>query len=72
MDNWKAIKEKYNAILKEGKLIPGGFYRAVTCDGDIYDGVLTYASRGKAELQIGSEFRSFNRDYTKLVKYAGE
>lgn len=41
MDNWKAIKEKYNAILKEGKLIPAVFYRAVTCDGDIYDGVLT-------------------------------
>lgn len=56
----------------KGKLILGEYYRAVTCDGDIYDGILTFSNRYKAELQIGNDFRSFNRSYTKLVKYAGQ
>lgn len=71
MENWKAIKSQYISIIK-GKLIPGEYYRAVTCDGDIYDGILTFLNRYKAELQTGNDFRSFNLSSTKLVKYTGQ
>lgn len=51
---------------KEIKLIPGAYYRAVTIDGDIHDGILTYISKTKIELQSGNEFRSFSRGWTEL------
>lgn len=66
IDNWNSIYKKYKSILKNTKLINGKKYRAITCDGEIFDGIMTYHSQGKAELQNGSDFKSFNRENTKL------
>jgi hypothetical protein len=68
MDDWKTINQKYRAILKEKKFIPGAYYRAVTIDGDIFDGILTFVNIWTVELQIGESFKSFSRGCTKLVK----
>ena len=68
MDNWTAINIKFKQILKEKRFTPGARYRAITIDGDIFDGVLTFVSNTTVELQIGDSFKPFNRGTTKLVK----
>jgi hypothetical protein len=70
MDNWTAINIKFKQILKEKRYTPGAWYRAVTIDGDIFDGVLTFVSNTTVELQIGNSFKAFNRSTTKLVKHS--
>ena len=45
----------------------GTIYRAVTIDGDIVDGRLTYCDDRKAEIQTSEGFRSFNLSCTKLI-----
>lgn len=59
------IEQAYQKIY--ARLQNGLRYRAVTCDGDIVDGRLTYSNPEKAEIQTDSGFRTFNRSNTKLL-----
>lgn len=68
MVNWDRLNSKTQAYLQKNRLTPGSLYRAVTSDGDIYDGVLTFVSDRTVELQSGNSFKSFCRSRTKLVR----
>lgn len=66
--NWGQLKHKFNKIMESTKYVPGHYYRALTFDGDIYDGRLTLVTDSTIELQIGDSFKSFNRGTTEFVK----
>lgn len=58
------IEQAYHKMFAPRK---GATYRAVTIDGDVVDGRLTYCDDCKAEIKTAEGFRSFNRCNTKLI-----
>jgi len=64
MIDYAKIEQAYHKMFAPRK---GAIYRAVTIDGDIVDGRLTYCDDHKAEIQTAVGFRSFNRCNTKLI-----
>lgn len=52
----------------DNKLYPlGCTYIIRTYDGDVYEGRMTFKSATVIELQIGSNFKSFNRRHSKIT-----
>ncbi len=65
--NWDEIDSKFKRIIEGANFRNGKQYRAVTAEGDIYNGIMTYHCASKVELQIKNDFKSFNRCNTKIV-----
>lgn len=68
MTKFERLNDKYKNYFIPKKYITGEWYRVVTIDGDIYDGILTFDSETTAELMNGDSFRTFNKALTRFVK----
>lgn len=68
MAKFDKLNDKYKNYLLPKNFNTGELYRAVSIDGDIYDGVLTFDSDTTVELMQGDSFRTFNKGLTRFVK----
>ena len=68
MAKFDKLNDKYKNYLLPKNFNTGELYRAVSIDGDIYDGVLTFDSDTTVELMDGDSFKSFNKALTRFVQ----
>ncbi len=66
------VNTAYERLMKRFLLRRDMRCRAVTGDGDIYEGRLVYCSHGKFEIQKGSEHRSFNSSFSTLIQLSDD